>query len=91
MISPSYPFADTISAWQKVYGRNSLPWQNTSPYATWISEIMLQQTQVETVIPYYIKFMQQFPSVESLAYADINDVLAFMVRSWLLSTCTIYT
>ncbi|MDC0423284.1 A/G-specific adenine glycosylase [Methylophilaceae bacterium] len=61
--------------WHKLYGRHKLPWQQTNnPYAIWISEIMLQQTQVSTVIDYYKKFMQRFPSIESLANAEIDDV-----------------
>ena len=65
-----------IIAWQKKYGRHNLPWQNSSPYATWISEIMLQQTQVEKVIPYYHTFMARFPTIKSLAEAPIDSVLA---------------
>jgi len=73
-----YTFNSTqaIIAWQKKYGRHHLPWQNTSPYATWISEIMLQQTQVEKVIPYYHAFMERFPHIKSLAEAPIDSVLA---------------
>lgn len=57
-------------------GRKDLPWQkNKSAYSVWVSEIMLQQTQVKTVIPYYLKFMSRFPSVESLAAANIDEVL----------------
>jgi len=57
-------------------GRKDLPWQkNKSAYSVWVSEIMLQQTQVKTVIPYYLKFINRFPSVESLAAADIDEVL----------------
>ena len=57
-------------------GRKDLPWQqDTTAYRVWVSEIMLQQTQVKTVIPYYLKFMDSFPSIESLAEAHIDRVL----------------
>jgi A/G-specific adenine glycosylase len=62
--------------WFSNNGRTELPWQqNPSPYRVWVSEIMLQQTQVNTVIPYYQRFMQRFPTVEDLASADIDQVL----------------
>ena len=61
--------------WHKLHGRHKLPWQQTkNPYAIWISEIMLQQTQVSTVIDYYKKFMQRFPGIEVLAGAEIDEV-----------------
>lgn len=70
------PIADRLIAWQKQHGRHDLPWQNThDPYAIWVSEIMLQQTQVTAVIGYYQKFMQRFPTVESLATASQDDVM----------------
>jgi len=60
-------FADLIIQWQKQHGRHDLPWQNTrDPYAIWVSEIMLQQTQVTAVIGYYQRFMQRFPDIASL-------------------------
>ncbi|UOD50216.1 A/G-specific adenine glycosylase [Orrella daihaiensis] len=66
-----------IVNWQRTHGRNELPWQNTrDPYRVWLSEIMLQQTQVTTVIDYYHRFVERFPSVKSLANADIDEVLA---------------
>lgn len=69
-------FATTLIAWQKVNGRHDLPWQNTAdPYAIWVSEIMLQQTQVTAVIGYYAKFMQRFPTVAGLAQATQEEVL----------------
>lgn len=69
-------FACALIAWQKVHGRHDLPWQNTTdPYAIWVSEIMLQQTQVAAVIGYYSKFMQRFPSIASLAAATQEEVL----------------
>lgn len=69
-------FSSTVVDWYHEHGRKTLPWQiNKTPYRVWVSEIMLQQTQVATVIPYYLRFMEQFPSVESLAQADIDEVL----------------
>ena len=70
-------FAQDVVAWQKKHGRNSLPWQNTrDPYRVWLSEIMLQQTQVATVLDYYARFLQRFPAVADLASAQTDDVLA---------------
>lgn len=69
-------FATRIINWQKVHGRHSLPWQNThGPYAIWVSEIMLQQTQVAAVIGYYAKFMARFSSIAVLANATQDEVL----------------
>lgn len=71
-------FATRLIAWQKQYGRHDLPWQNTrDPYAIWVSEIMLQQTQVSAVIGYYAKFMQRFPTIASLASASQEEVLQY--------------
>lgn len=71
-------FAARIVSWQKIYGRHDLPWQNTrDPYAIWVSEIMLQQTQVSAVIGYYQRFMQRFPDVFSLAASEQEDVLQY--------------
>ena len=70
-------FAHAVVVWQKSHGRNSLPWQNTrDPYRVWLSEIMLQQTQVTTVFNYYTKFLERFPTVAELAAAQPDDVLA---------------
>jgi A/G-specific adenine glycosylase len=70
-------FADSILEWYSKYGRTSLPWQsNINAYRVWISEIMLQQTQVKTVIPYYERFMKRFPDVCSLSQANLDGVLA---------------
>jgi A/G-specific adenine glycosylase len=70
-------FSQRIVAWQRTCGRNDLPWQqNRDPYRIWVSEIMLQQTQVSTVIPYYERFMAAFPDVRALADASLDDVLA---------------
>jgi len=69
-------FGDTVVAWQKKHGRHDLPWQNTQdPYAVWLSEIMLQQTQVVTVREYFARFMSRFPTVADLAAAHQDDVL----------------
>ena len=69
-------FAHRLIAWQKIYGRHNLPWQNTiDPYAIWVSEIMLQQTQVTAVINYYSRFMLHFPDIASLANASQDEVL----------------
>jgi A/G-specific adenine glycosylase len=70
-------FASKLIAWHGVSGRSGLPWQNNrDPYAVWVSEIMLQQTQVATVLERYPRFMKRFPTVKRLASADIDDVLA---------------
>jgi A/G-specific adenine glycosylase len=70
-------FSDALLAWFKKNGRKTLPWQKKqTPYRVWVSEIMLQQTQVTTVIPYYQRFMSHFPSIASLARASQDDVLA---------------
>src|SRR5690606_34442162 len=69
-------FAQALIAWQQEHGRHDLPWQRTrDPYAIWLSEIMLQQTQVATVIPYYQRFRERFPDIASLAAADEDEVL----------------
>lgn len=69
-------FAARLIAWHKHHGRHDLPWQNTrDPYAIWVSEIMLQQTQVATVIPYYQRFLRRFPDIASLAASPLDDVL----------------
>lgn len=75
MQAPS--FADALIAWQKQHGRHQLPWQRTrDAYRIWLSEIMLQQTQVATVIPYYARFLERFPDVAALAAAPAEEVMA---------------
>jgi len=69
-------FADKLIAWQREHGRHDLPWQTRDAYRVWLSEIMLQQTQVDTVIPYYTRFVARFPDLPSLAAAPVEDVLA---------------
>ncbi|MBB3169972.1 A/G-specific adenine glycosylase [Simiduia aestuariiviva] len=69
-------FADTVLAWFDQHGRKHLPWQqDINAYRVWVSEIMLQQTQVATVIPYFERFMARFPTVQALAEAPIDEVL----------------
>lgn len=75
-LPPLNPFTERLIAWQKLAGRHDLPWQNTrDPYRIWLSEIMLQQTQVSTVIPYYLRFLARFPNVGALAEAPIEAVI----------------
>jgi A/G-specific adenine glycosylase len=70
------PFATRLIRWHGRHGRHDLPWQGTrDAYRIWLSEVMLQQTQVETVIPYYRRFLARFPSARSLARASLDDVL----------------
>jgi A/G-specific adenine glycosylase len=70
-------FSDKLLAWYDQFGRKDLPWQQApSAYHVWVSEIMLQQTQVSTVIPYYTRFISQFPTINTLAHAQLDDVLA---------------
>ncbi|MEJ2767303.1 A/G-specific adenine glycosylase [Mycetohabitans sp. B46] len=70
-------FAPRLIAWQRTHGRHELPWQRSrDPYRVWLSEIMLQQTQVSTVIPYYSRFLARFPHVHALAAAAADDVMA---------------
>lgn len=71
-----FHFSDALLTWFNLHGRKNLPWQQEkSPYRVWLSEIMLQQTQVVTVIPYFEAFVARFPTVESLAAAPLDDVL----------------
>ena len=70
-------FSDRLIQWQKIYGRHGLPWQIKDPYARWISEVMLQQTQVVTVIDYYHRFMSRFPTVNDLAVASEDEVMSY--------------
>lgn len=73
---PALSITNAVLKWHAKHGRHDLPWQNTrDPYRIWVSEIMLQQTQVSTVIPYYQRFMARFPDVASLAEAPLDEVL----------------
>jgi A/G-specific adenine glycosylase len=74
--NPESPIARALCAWHARHGRHGLPWQQAhSPYGVWISEVMLQQTQVATVLGYYGRFMQRFPDVAALAAAPLDEVL----------------
>ncbi len=76
--SPDTTFSTTLVTWQKQHGRHSLPWQNTrDAYKIWLSEIMLQQTQVTTVIPYYLRFLESFPDIFSLASASPDEIMPY--------------
>ncbi len=73
----SAPFSKRLLQWFDTHGRHDLPWQHPrEPYRVWLAEIMLQQTQVSTVIPYFERFLQRFPTIATLAAAPIDDVLA---------------
>jgi A/G-specific adenine glycosylase len=75
--SPASPFAERVVRWQRAHGRSNLPWQQTrDAYRVWLSEVMLQQTQVATVLGYYERFLARFPDVRALAHAPLDDVLA---------------
>ena len=70
------PLARHLLDWYAVHGRKDLPWQkDRDPYAIWVSEIMLQQTQVGTVMPYFERFLDRFPNIEALAQAGRDEVL----------------
>ena len=76
MIASPLSFAARIIAWQREHGRHDLPWQRTrDAYRIWLSEVMLQQTQVATVLPYYLRFVDAFPTVATLAAAPLERVL----------------
>ena len=65
-------FATQVVEWQRQHGRHSLPWQNTrDPYRVWLSEVMLQQTQVATVLAYYPRFLNTFPDVAEIGRAHV--------------------
>ena len=77
MKHPSENFSKRIIEWYEVNGRKELPWRkDITPYRVWISEIMLQQTQVKTVIPYFEKFLSTFPTIESIS-------MRLRMRFWL--------
>ncbi len=76
---PVPSFATRVINWQRLHGRHDLPWQNTrDPYRIWVSEIMLQQTQVSAVVGYYQRFMLRFPDIAALAAAPSDEVM----RHW---------
>lgn len=71
-------FSAALVAWQRTNGRHGLPWQSTrDPYRVWLSEIMLQQTQVQTVLAYYSRFLSAFPTVRDLAAATVDEVMPY--------------
>ena len=73
----SLDFARRLIEWQRRHGRSGLPWQGThDPYRVWLSEVMLQQTQVSTVLHYYPRFLARFPDVQRLAAASPDEVMA---------------
>ena len=69
-------FGERVVQWQRQHGRHHLPWQVRDPYRVWLSEVMLQQTQVSTVLVYYARFIARFPDLQSLADTDLDAVLA---------------
>ena len=69
-------FSSRLISWQRIHGRNDLPWQRPDAYCVWLSEIMLQQTQVATVIPYFQRFIASYPTISALADAGEDEVLA---------------
>ena len=72
-------FSKSLITWHKNNGRHNLPWQiNINPYSVWISEVMLQQTQVKTVLPYYKKFLIKYPNIKALNESCLEDIL----ESW---------
>ena len=74
---PPGDFSARLLDWHLRHGRHDLPWQaSRDPYRIWLSEVMLQQTQVTTVIPYYARFLARFPDVGLLAAAPVEDVMA---------------
>ncbi len=76
-ISSSPKFATAVIRWQRQHGRHGLPWQDTrDAYRIWLSEVMLQQTQVATVTPYYQRFLERFPNLPALAAAPVAEVMA---------------
>ena len=90
-----FEFSRRLIIWHRDHGRHDLPWQNTQdPYRVWLSEIMLQQTQVATVIPYYEKFLARFPTLEALAAGPVEAVmglwsgLGYYARARNLHACT---
>ena len=73
-----FSFAEALLAWFDVHGRHDLPWQVIDdPYQVWVSEIMLQQTQVKTVLQYFERFISRFPTVEALGQASWDDVAPY--------------
>jgi A/G-specific adenine glycosylase len=89
-------FSQAVVKWQRAHGRHTLPWQNTrDAYRVWLSEIMLQQTQVAAVLGYYARFLERFPTVQALAAGPIEDVmvhwsgLGYYTRARNLHACAV--
>ncbi len=79
---PEFSFSDALLNWFDQHGRHDLPWQVADdPYKVWVSEIMLQQTQVKTVLQYFDRFMERFPTVEALGHATWDEVAPFGLAS----------
>ena len=71
-------FSSSLIKWHKKNGRKDLPWQkNRTPYTVWISEIMLQQTQVSTASPYFIRFIKRFPNLKTLSESNEDEILKY--------------
>ena len=77
----STDFSESVLRWYETNGRKRLPWKVKDPYKIWISEVMLQQTQVATVIPYYNKFVDTYPDLESLSNASLDDLMLLVKKS----------
>ncbi len=71
----STDFSESVLRWYETNGRKRLPWKVKDPYKIWISEVMLQQTQVATVIPYYNKFVDTYPDLKSLSNASLDELM----------------
>ncbi len=81
-----FSFSHALLEWFDVHGRHDLPWQvSDDPYKVWVSEIMLQQTQVKTVLQYFERFIQRFPTVNDLGLASWDEVALYWAG--LLCTC----
>ena len=74
-------FAGAVLDWYRRYGRHDLPWQGQDAYRVWLSEIMLQQTQVSTVIPYYQNFLERFPDIDALAAASVDEIVGRITKA----------
>ena len=87
-----FNFSDALLDWFDVHGRHDLPWQvKDDPYKVWVSEIMLQQTQVKTVLQYFDRFIQRFPTVEDLGHASWDDVAPYWAGLVTMLVLEIYT
>lgn len=74
---PERPFSSRLLQWFRRHGRKDFPWQtDKTPYRVWVSEVMLQQTRAESVVPYFLRFMRRFPKVDALAHSEADTVLS---------------